>query len=110
MGGWVWGIGSHHRPVGNALQPMSNEDATLIFQLRIYNHADIHVELKRLSRHCWKTDYSDTEVILHAFEDRDIEFVQELRGMFAITPEKVELRDASPREKQAGSRTKHSRV
>lgn len=69
-----------------ALQPMSNEDGTLqvIFNGEIYNHADIRAELERLGGHSWKTDHSDTEVILHAFEQWGIECVQKFRGMFAI--------------------------
>src|SRR5438094_8562954 len=53
-----------------AAQPMSNEDDTLwvVFNGEIYNHADIRTELERQGGHRWKTDHSDTEVILHAFE------------------------------------------
>src|SRR5215813_4104895 len=52
-----------------ASQPMSNEDGTLqiVFNGEIYNHAEIRAELERLGGHVWKTDHSDTEVILHAF-------------------------------------------
>ena len=69
-----------------ALQPMSNEDDTLwvIFNGEIYNHADIRTELERLGGHRWRTDHSDTEVILHAFEQWGIDCVQRFRGMFAI--------------------------
>jgi asparagine synthase (glutamine-hydrolysing) len=69
-----------------ALQPMSNEDDTLwvIFNGEIYNHADIRTELESLGGHRWRTDHSDTEVILHAFEQWGIDCVQRFRGMFAI--------------------------
>src|SRR5260221_7651622 len=69
-----------------AAQPMSNEDGTLwvVFNGEIYNHADIRAELERLGGHRWKTDHSDTEVILHAFEQWGINCVQKFRGMFAI--------------------------
>lgn len=69
-----------------AMQPMSNEDGTLwvIFNGEIYNHADIRAELERLGGHVWRTDHSDTEVILHAFEQWGVECVQKFRGMFAI--------------------------
>ncbi len=69
-----------------ALQPMSNEDDTLwvIFNGEIYNHTDIRTELERLGGHRWRTDHSDTEVILHAFEQWGIDCVQRFRGMFAI--------------------------
>jgi len=67
-------------------QPMSNEDETLwvAFNGEIYNHAEIRRELERCGRHTWKTDHSDTEVILHAFEEWGIDCLQKFRGMFAI--------------------------
>jgi asparagine synthase (glutamine-hydrolysing) len=69
-----------------AAQPMTNEDGTLwvIFNGEIYNHADIRAELESRGGHRWKTDHSDTEVILHAFEEWGIDCVQRFRGMFAI--------------------------
>jgi len=69
-----------------AMQPMSNEDGTLwvVFNGEIYNHAEIRAELEALGGHRWKTDHSDTEVILHAFEQWGIDCVQKFRGMFAI--------------------------
>lgn len=70
----------------NAAQPMSNEDGTLwvTFNGEIYNHAEIRAELESRGGHRWKTDHSDTEVILHAFEEWGIDCVQRFRGMFAI--------------------------
>jgi asparagine synthase (glutamine-hydrolysing) len=69
-----------------AMQPMSNEDGTLwvVFNGEIYNHADIRAELEKRGGHRWKTDHSDTEVILHAFEEWGIDCVHKFRGMFAI--------------------------
>src|SRR2546426_5995508 len=69
-----------------AAQPMSNEDDTLwvVFNGEIYNHAEIRTELERQGGHRWKTDHSDTEVILHAFEEWGIDCLQKFRGMFAI--------------------------
>src|ERR1051326_1420142 len=58
-----------------ALQPMSNEDGSLwvSFNGEIYNHAEIRKELESLGGHIWKKDHSDTEVILHAFEQWGID-------------------------------------
>jgi asparagine synthase (glutamine-hydrolysing) len=76
-------------------QPMSNEDGSLwlVYNGEIYNHADIRHELEKLGRHRWKTDHSDTEVILHAFEEWGIDCVHRFRGMFAFA-----LWDARRRE------------
>jgi asparagine synthase (glutamine-hydrolysing) len=67
-------------------QPMENEDGTLrvVFNGEIYNHAEIRCELEAIGGHHWKTDHSDTEVILHAFEQWGIACLQRFRGMFAI--------------------------
>ena len=69
-----------------ASQPMCNEDGSLwvVFNGEIYNHSEIRAELVALGGHRWKTDHSDTEVILHAFEQWGIDCVQKFRGMFAI--------------------------
>jgi asparagine synthase (glutamine-hydrolysing) len=69
-----------------AAQPMTNEDGTLwvVFNGEIYNHAEIRAELESRGGHHWKTDHSDTEVILHAFEQWGIQCVHKFRGMFAI--------------------------
>jgi asparagine synthase (glutamine-hydrolysing) len=65
---------------------MGNENGTLwvSFNGEIYNHAEIRTELERTNNHLWKTDHSDTEVILHAFEQWGIDCLQKFRGMFAI--------------------------
>lgn len=69
-----------------ANQPMANEDGSIhiVFNGEIYNHAEIRRELQKIGGHVWKTDHSDTEVIVHAFEQWGIDFIERLRGMFAI--------------------------
>ncbi len=69
-----------------ASQPMCNEDSTLwvSFNGEIYNHAEIRSELEKIGGHRWKTDHSDTEVILHAFEQWGVDCLHKFRGMFAI--------------------------
>lgn len=94
-GVWVAGdgrVGLGHRrlsiidPSETATQPMCNEDGTIwvSFNGEIYNHADIRAELEQTGEHRWKTDHSDTEVILHAFEQWGIDCIEKFRGMFAI--------------------------
>lgn len=105
-GGGVWiapdsKVGLAHRRLSiidlseAAAQPMCNEDGTLwvVFNGEIYNHAEIRTELERIGGHRWKTDHSDTEVILHAFEEWGIDCLHKFRGMFAIA-----LWDARVRE------------
>jgi asparagine synthase (glutamine-hydrolysing) len=69
-----------------ANQPMANEDERLqvVFNGEIYNHADVRKELEELGGHQWRTSHSDTEVILHAFEQWGIDCLHKFRGMFAI--------------------------
>jgi asparagine synthase (glutamine-hydrolysing) len=68
-----------------AMQPMANEDGAVrvVFNGEIYNHLEIRRELQRLG-HRFRTDHSDTEVIVHGFEAWGIDVLQRLRGMFAI--------------------------
>lgn len=69
-----------------AAQPMSNLDGALwiTFNGEIYNHAEIRKELQALGHREWKTDHSDTEVILRAYEQWGIECIQKFKGMFAF--------------------------
>ena len=69
-----------------AQQPMSlkNETLSIVFNGEIYNHDELRRELKKLGHKNWTTDHSDTEVILHAFEEWGIKCLQKFRGMFAI--------------------------
>jgi asparagine synthase (glutamine-hydrolysing) len=65
-------------------QPLSNEDGSvwIAFNGEIYNHADIRRRL--LARgHVFRTT-SDTEAIVHAWEDEGPDCVLRLRGMFAF--------------------------
>ena len=68
-----------------ANQPMANEDGTvrLVCNGEIYNHAELRSELVRLG-HRFRTDHSDTEVVVHAFEEWGIDCLHRFRGMFAI--------------------------
>jgi asparagine synthase (glutamine-hydrolysing) len=67
-----------------AHQPMSNEDGTIwiVYNGEIYNFQEIKKGLKGKG-HVFKSK-SDTEVILHAYEEWDVECLKYLRGMFAF--------------------------
>ena len=65
-------------------QPISNEDGTLtiVFNGEIFNHQPLQDTLKKRG-HQFKTR-SDTETILHLFEEEGPQCLRHLRGMFAI--------------------------
>jgi asparagine synthase (glutamine-hydrolysing) len=65
-------------------QPMFNEDASIVvvFNGEIYNHLDLRLSLESRG-HAFKT-HSDTEVILHAYEEYGLSFQTHLTGMFAF--------------------------
>jgi asparagine synthase (glutamine-hydrolysing) len=65
-------------------QPISNEDGTIwiVFNGEIYNFPDIRKDL--LARGHVLATNSDTEVIVHLYEDRGEDFVHALNGMFAV--------------------------
>jgi asparagine synthase (glutamine-hydrolysing) len=65
-------------------QPMSNEDGTvwIVFNGEIYNHRDIRPQLEQQG-HVYRTT-SDTETIVHLYEEKGARAVEDLRGMFAF--------------------------
>src|SRR6202451_3086321 len=69
-------------PTGH--QPMSNEDGNLwiVFNGEIYNHQDLRRDLEARG-HRYRTQ-SDTETIVHLFEEYGDACVNHLRGMFAF--------------------------
>src|SRR5258708_16252118 len=65
-------------------EPMMNEDGTLqiVFNGEIYNHPELRPELERRG-HRYATT-SDTETILHLYEEYGDDCVHHMRGMFAF--------------------------
>lgn len=65
-------------------QPLCNEDGTvwIAFNGEIYNHAALRAELERAG-HRYRT-HSDTETLVHAYEEWGPSFVERLHGMFAF--------------------------
>jgi asparagine synthase (glutamine-hydrolysing) len=65
-------------------QPMSNEDGTvwITFNGEIYNFPELRTELLRRG-HVFRTN-SDTEAIVHLYEDYGEGCFEKLRGMFAL--------------------------
>lgn len=82
-------VGLGHRRLSilgldNGAQPMSNEDGTVwvVYNGEIYNFPDLRIELEARG-HTFKSD-TDTEVIVHLYEELGVELVARLRGMFAF--------------------------
>ena len=90
---WISGnqqVGLAHRrlsiidlsPAGH--QPMSNEDGTvwIVYNGEVYNYTDLKHRLEGLG-HRFRSN-SDTETIIHAYEQWGVKCFSELRGMFAL--------------------------
>lgn len=70
--------------ISNGTQPMFNEDESkvLVFNGEIYNSKDLKEELLKKG-HIFKNN-SDSEVILHGYEEYKEKIVNKLRGMFSF--------------------------
>ena len=70
--------------VGSGKQPMSNEDNSIwvTFNGEIYNYKQLKTSLKKKG-HIFKT-HTDTEVLVHLYEEYAEDLVHHLNGMFAF--------------------------
>lgn len=82
-------IGMGHRrlsiiDVSGGCQPMANENGKVqvVFNGEIYNFVELRKELEACG-HCFRT-HSDTEVIVHAYEQWGTACVKRFNGMFAF--------------------------
>ena len=69
-------------PAGH--QPMTNEDGSIwiVFNGEIYNFLDLRDELQKRG-HTFMSR-TDTETIIHLYEEKGVECVHDLRGMFSF--------------------------
>jgi asparagine synthase (glutamine-hydrolysing) len=65
-------------------QPIANEDRTVwtVFNGEIFNYLELRADLEKAG-HVFRT-HSDTETIVHAYEEYGDDFVAKLNGQFAI--------------------------
>lgn len=65
-------------------QPMTNEDSTIwmVFNGEIYNFREIRADLEQRG-HSFRSK-SDSEVVIHLYEDMGVNCLERLRGMFAF--------------------------
>src|SRR5205814_566071 len=65
-----------------AAQPMTNAAGTvsITFNGEIYNHQAIREQLRALHKYEWRTDHSDTEMVLHAYEEWGADCVKRFYG------------------------------
>jgi asparagine synthase (glutamine-hydrolysing) len=70
--------------LGNGQQPITNEDGTLwiVYNGEIFNYIELRYELEKKG-HQFVTD-SDTEVIVHLYEEFGKECLNQLNGQFAF--------------------------
>lgn len=65
-------------------QPIHNEDKSLwiVYNGEVFNYPEIKQDLIKKGHHFYTT--TDTEVVLHLFEEKGPAFLEELNGQFAI--------------------------
>ncbi len=85
-------VGLSHRRLAivdltpDAAQPMTDADGSvqLTYNGEIYNHLDLRAQLEAAG-HTFRTDHSDTEVLIHGYKEWGIDgLVERLIGMFAF--------------------------
>jgi len=67
-------------------QPIWNEDKSIgvIFNGEVYNYKELRTELEKAG-HKFRSDHSDTETVVHGYEEWGTKVLDTMRGMYAFT-------------------------
>ena len=71
--------------IGDGQQPLASADGSIIvvFNGEIYNHRELRQKLEEKG-HVFKTDHSDTEVIIYGYREWGVSITERLNGMWAF--------------------------
>ncbi|MCL2645521.1 MAG: asparagine synthase-related protein [Phycisphaerales bacterium] len=85
-------------------QPMANEanNVHVVFNGEIYNHAQLRRELQSHG-HIFKSDHSDTEVLVHGWEQWGTDLPTKLLGMFAFAIWDTRSADYQSRDREGAT-------
>ncbi len=80
-------VGFYHKrlsiiDLSTGRQPMSFNNCTIVYNGEIYNYIELKDDLKKKGHHFATT--SDTEVVLHMYQEFGDDFINNLNGMFAF--------------------------
>jgi asparagine synthase (glutamine-hydrolysing) len=70
--------------LSSGTQPIHNEDQTMwiVYNGEVYNYPELREDLQKNGHHFYTT--SDTEVVLHLFEEKGPDCLEQLNGQFAF--------------------------